>query len=87
MGLFLVFLLGIANFAALGAWLHSGHPLLRRMPVFSMFGGKVSMALEFVMLVGAMLATSSDSSNWVWAYAGYTAMNIFSAWLVHSGRV
>lgn len=87
MGLFLVFLLGIGNFAAHQIVFDSHHPLLARVPFFAMLGGRLSLAVEFAMLLGAMLVVANGSPNWVWIYGAYTVMNLFSAWLIRSGRV
>lgn len=87
MDLFLVFLLGIGNFAAHQAVLESHHPLLSRVPFFAMLGGRLSLAVEFTMLLGAMLVVANGSPNWAWIYAAYTAMKLLSAWLIRSGRV
>lgn len=88
MGLFLVFLLGIGNFAAHKAVLASNHPLLARMPgFFHMLGGRFSLALEFVMLLGALLLVSQGAALWAWFYAGYSAVNQVSAWLIVTERI
>ncbi|MEQ1497654.1 MAG: hypothetical protein ABL914_03255 [Novosphingobium sp.] len=87
MGLFLIFLLGIANFAAHQAVLDSRHPLLDRVPFFYMLGGRFSLAVEFAMLVGAMLVVANGSAGWVFFYALYSGVNLLSAWLIRSGRV
>jgi hypothetical protein len=87
MGLFLIFLLGIANFAAHQSVLDSRHPLLSRVPLFYMLGGRFSLAIEFIMLVGAMLVVANGSAGWALFYSLYTAVNLVSAWLIRSGRV
>lgn len=83
----LVLLLGMANFALHRAVLESAHPLLARTPWFRMLGGKFSLSLEFVMLLGAALLAGEGVALWVWLYAGYTLANAGSAWLILSGRV
>ena len=56
MAVILVFLLGIGNFAVHKAVLESRHPLLGRVPgFFNLLGGRFSLGLEFVMLLGALL--------------------------------
>ncbi|MDG2004986.1 MAG: hypothetical protein P8J20_16805 [Novosphingobium sp.] len=88
MGIAILFLLGIGNFAAHKAVLESGHPLLEQVPwFFAMLGGRFSLFVEFFMLLGAMLMVSAGSAGWVWAYVGYTALNGASAWMILSGRV
>jgi len=88
MPLLLTFLLGVANFGLHKAVLESHHPLLGAVPrYFLLMGGKASLALEFAMLLGAMLLIAQGSSGWAWFYAGYTAVNGASAWLILTGRV
>lgn len=84
----LVFLLGVTNFAVHRAVLNSEHPLLGHVPwFFHLLGGQFSLLVEFVMLLGAMLMVAGGSSGWMWFYAGYSAVNAGSAWLILSGRV
>lgn len=88
MAIFLLFLLGIANFAMHKAVLESGHPLLGRMPwFFHMLGGRFSLWVEFLMLLAAMLMAASGSTTWAWLYAAYSVLNGVSAWLILTGRV
>jgi len=88
MAIFLLFVLGIANFAMHKAVLESRHPLLSRMPwIFHMFGGRFSLVIEFVMLVVAMLMAAAGSLAWAWIYAVYSVLNGISAWLILTGRV
>ena len=56
MGVILIFLLGIANFAVHKAVLESRHPLLGQVPMFfHLLGGRFSLIVEFLMLLGALL--------------------------------
>ncbi|MCX7865361.1 MAG: hypothetical protein N2423_10075 [Novosphingobium sp.] len=88
MGIAVVFLLGIGNFAIHKAVLESGHPLLARLPwLFYLLGGHFSLLVEFFVLLGAMLMAGAGSVAWVWAYVGYSILNAISAWLMLSGRV
>lgn len=88
MGLIVVFFMGIANFALHKAVLNSGHPLLAQMPLFfRTMGGRFSLIVEFTMLLGALLLASQGAGNWVWFYAGYSAVNAASAWLILTGRI
>lgn len=88
MALVLTFLLGIANFALHKAVLESGHPLLGQVPLFyHMLGGRFSLGVEFVMLLGTLLMVGQGSSGWGWFYAGYSAANALSAWLILSRRI
>jgi hypothetical protein len=83
----LTLLLGIGNFAAHKAVLESRHPLLAQMPWMVMLGGRFSLALEFLLLVGALLLMASGHPGWAWGYFAYTALNAVSAWLILSRRV
>jgi hypothetical protein len=88
MGLLLIFLLGIGNFAAHQAVLQSRHPLLGQVPFyFHLLGGKFSLAVEFLMLLGAMLMVAQGSLGWALFYGAYTAVNGLAAWLILSRRV
>lgn len=88
MAILIMFLLGIANFAAHKAVLESGHPLLGQMPWFvHLLGGRASFVVEFLMLLGAMLMVASGAVGWAWGYGVYTLLNGLSAWLILSGRV
>ena len=83
----LTLLLGIGNFAMHKAVLESRHPLLAQMPWMEMLGGRFSLALEFLLLVGALLLLASGHPGWAWAYFAYSALNAVSAWLILSRRV
>jgi hypothetical protein len=86
--LLLTFLLGVGNFALHQAVLESGHPLLGRTPWFvHLLGGRGSLVVEFLLLLGAMLLAGAGNGAWVWAYAGYTALNAVAAWLILTRRV
>jgi len=86
--LFIMFLLGIGNFALHSAVLDSGHPLLGQMPGFvQLLGGRLTLVAEFLILLTAMLLAANGWAQLVWVYAGYTALNGASAWLILSGRI
>ena len=88
MAVFMLFLLGIANFAVHKAVLESGHPLLGRMPwFFHMLGGRLSLGVEFLMLLAAMLSAAAGSVTWAWIYGVWSVLNGISAWLILTGRV
>ncbi|MBA4162512.1 MAG: hypothetical protein C0515_10655 [Novosphingobium sp.] len=88
MGLILLFFLGMGNFAMHKAVLESHHPLLERVPLFyNLLGGRFSLLVEFVMLLGAMLMVAQGSLGWALFYGVYTAFNALSAWLIMSGRI
>src|SRR5690606_20353761 len=87
MAIVLTFLLGIGNFAMHKAVLESRHPMLAQMPWMGLMGGRFSFALEFMLLVGALLLTAHSSSGWGWAYPAYRALNGLAAWLILSRRI
>ncbi len=88
MALIFVFLLGIANFAMHKAVLESGHPMLVQLPsIFRSPGGRMSLFVEFMMLLGTMLVVVNGSAMWVLGYATYSAMNGLSAWLILTHRI
>ncbi|MEO6093261.1 MAG: hypothetical protein ABIT04_11875 [Novosphingobium sp.] len=88
MALFFLFLLGVVNFAMHKAVLESGHPLLGQVPWFvHMLNGRFSLAVEFVMLLAAMLMSAQGSLAWAWGYAFYSVLNGLSAWLILTNRV
>ncbi|WP_454796410.1 hypothetical protein [Novosphingobium lindaniclasticum] len=88
MGLAVVFLLGIFNFAAHKAVLESGHPMLSHIPwFFRPLGGRLSLLVEFAMLLGAMVMVAAGSSGWAWIYLLYSGLNGISAWLVANRRL
>jgi hypothetical protein len=84
----ILFFLGICNFALHKAVLESGHPMLARSPWFAhVLAGRVSLVLEFVVLLAAMLLAYTGWLGAVWIYVGYTSLNGFAAWLILSGRI
>ena len=54
---------------------------------FHLLGGRFSLIVEFLMLLGALLMVSQGSDGWVWLYLGYSGVNAVSAWLILTGRV
>ena len=88
MAILLVFLLGLGNFALHKAVLESRHPLLGELPrVIRRGGGRMSLALEFVVLVGALLLVANGHTAWGWVYFGYSVLNGIAGWLILSRRV
>lgn len=88
MALVIIFLLGVANFAMHKAVLESGHPMVGLAPwYFHLLGGRVSLAVEFLMLLGTMLMVAYGTAGWGWFYALYSVANAASAWLILSGRI
>jgi hypothetical protein len=55
--------------------------------LFQPLGGRLSLVVEFAMLLGAMIMTAAGSVGWLLVYAFYTALNGLSAWLIASGRL
>ncbi|WP_296675345.1 hypothetical protein [Novosphingobium sp.] len=88
MPLIVTFLLGIANFVLHRAVVESGHPLLTSMAgLFHSMGGRAAIAVEFVMLLGAMLLIAQGHTIWAMFYGAYTAFNALAAWLILTERV
>lgn len=68
MAIFFLFLLGIGNFAMHKAVLESGHALLGQVPwFFHLLGGRFSLLVEFLMLLGTMLMVAQGSAGWAWS--------------------
>ena len=87
-GLVVIFLLGIGNFALHTAVLDSGHPLIGQMPGFvKLLGGRLTLISEFLVLLAAMLLAANGWAGLVWAYAGYSALNALSAWLILKRKI
>ncbi|MGB3807488.1 MAG: hypothetical protein WA936_09830 [Erythrobacter sp.] len=86
--LLVLFVLGVANFALHRAVLESGHRLLDELPSGVRKAGKrLTLSLEFAVLLAAMLFAANGSTFAVLVYGGYVGLNAFSAWLMLSGRV
>ncbi len=87
-GLIIVFLLGVVNFALHSAVLRSGHELLAQMPGFvRSLGGRLTLIAEFLVLLAALLLVANGWGGLVWVYAGYSGLNVVSAWLLLTGRI
>ncbi len=85
---FIIFVLGIANFAINRAVFASGHPLLVRLPQVSQtIGRRAALGSEFAVLFFALLLSVRGWPGYAWAYAAYTAFNAGAAWLILSRRV
>jgi hypothetical protein len=88
MVIFFVFVLGIGNFALNRAVLGSGHPALAQMAWLAEgFGRRASLALEFALLLAALLLAAGGHPGWAWVYLGYSALNALAAWLILSRRM
>lgn len=81
-----VFLLGIANFALHSAVLGSGHVVVRALTGGGAVTSRLTLVLEFAVLVVALMASQVDGT-WGWAYALYTACNGAAGWAILSGRI
>lgn len=88
MGIAIVFLLGIANFALHRAVLESGHAIVRTMRASdSIFTPRITLALEFGLLLAAMLLVAYGHSGWGLTYGIYTSLNALMAWLILTRRI
>lgn len=87
MAMVAMFLLGVINFALSKAVLESGHPLLGSTGSMRLFGGRVGLAVEFILLAGSMIMVDSGAVGWAWAYGIYSLANATGAWLVLTRRV
>lgn len=85
MAVLLIFLLGIGNFALHKAVIESGHPMIANTPLFARkIGVRLSLLLEFLVLLAALLLVANGFPTWGWAYAGYSVLNGIAAWLILS---
>jgi hypothetical protein len=83
----IVFLFGMANFAAHKAMLESRHPLLHELPVALLAnGGRLSLLVEFGVLLAAMALAANEWPAAPWIYGFYTAINCIGAWLLLTRR-
>lgn len=88
MALVVVFILGVANFALHKAVLSSGHPLLQD-PAWRMLprDGRVSLALEFIFLVAALLIASRGYQIGMWLYVIYSGFNAVAGYLLLTRKI
>lgn len=83
-----LFCLGAINFALHKAVLESGHRLVESLPrAWRAHGGRLSLSVEFAVLLVAMLVAARAWPGAAWVYAAYTLVNAFGAWLVLGRRV
>ena len=88
LALIIIFLLGIGNFAIHRAVLESGHQLIEQLPGFaSLFGGRLTLVAEFLVLFAALFLAANGWSGIAWAYGVYTGLNVGTAWLILTGRI
>jgi len=88
MAILIIFLLGVGNFALHRAIMESGHPLLGQMPWLGhALSRRLSLGIEFLMLLGGLLLAARGIAWGALGYLGYSLLNAVSAWLILSGRV
>lgn len=88
MAIIITFLLGIGNFALQRAVLDSGHPVLVQLPWFTAgLGARFTLAVEFALLVAALLLASEGATWGPITYVVYSMLNSFSAWLILTHRL
>lgn len=84
----IILVLGVANFALHRAVLDSGHPIVEQVPGFiHRFGGRLTLAAEFAVLLVALLLAANGWPELAWAYLAYSVLNGLSAWLVLTERI
>lgn len=84
----ILFVLGTVNFAVHKAVLESDHPMLDTLPQsFTANGGKLSLVIEFCVLIVAMALSDNGWPAAAWVYGCYSALNAVTAWLLLNGRV
>ena len=85
---FVIFVLGVGNFALNRAVFDSRHPLLARLPRPSRtLARRAALVSEFAVLFFALLLSVRGWPGFVWAYAGYSLFNALAAWLIRGGRL
>ena len=83
-----VFALGIGNFALHRAVLASGHPALAQIRrLLGAAGAWASLALEFTLLLAALVLAVDGRAAWAGLYLGYSVLNALAAWLILSRRI
>ena len=50
-------------------------------------GARLTLGIEFAVLLVAMILAHDQWAGAVLAYAGYTAINAFAAWLILTRRI
>ncbi len=88
MAVIITFLLGMGNFAWHRAVIESGHRMIGDMEPAQLQAIRwLSLSFEFLLLCGALFAARSGHTGWLWAYAGYSALNGGAAWMIVSRRI
>ncbi|GAA4642286.1 hypothetical protein GCM10023115_04810 [Pontixanthobacter gangjinensis] len=88
MEIFVIFLLGIGNFALHRAVMESKHPAIGAISWFAdRAGRRLALGLEFGVLLVAMLLAANGWPELVWGYLIYSGLNGVSGWLILTGRI
>lgn len=88
LALLLTALLGSGNFAMHKAVLRSRHPLLGQVPWLAHPRGRwIGLAVEFGLLLGALLLVAAGHAEWGWVYFSYTVLNGAAAWAILTRRI
>lgn len=87
MAVIIIFLLGIGNFALHRAVMESRHPKLGEIGwSTNRFAKRAMLAVEFTVLLAALLIVASGWTFLVWAYLAYSLLNGLAAWLILTRR-
>lgn len=88
MAIIVVFLLGVANFALHRAALANRGAIIDQLPpILQRLYGRASLAVEFIVLLGAMVLVTHGEPSWAWAYLGYSILNGSAAWFIANTKV
>ncbi|NVD44485.1 hypothetical protein [Qipengyuania atrilutea] len=88
MVIFVMFALGIGNFAIHKAVLQSGHPMLREIKALTGAArGHFTFVAEFAWLLAAMLLAGNGWAGVAWIYALYSGLNLATGWLILTRRI
>ena len=83
-----LFVLGIVNFAVHKAVIDSDHALLGTLPrSFTANGGRLSLLVEFLVLLASMILSAKGWPAAAWGYGFYSALNAITAWLLLNDRI
>jgi Mn2+/Fe2+ NRAMP family transporter len=87
--LILCFILGIANFSLHKAAIESGHPFVEDTKKYfgTHFGPYGSYAIEFVILIAAMLSAGWGSNILPICYLVYTICNGIAVWVLLNNKL
>ncbi|MCB2088485.1 MAG: hypothetical protein R3E18_04480 [Sphingomonadaceae bacterium] len=83
MAIFAIFMLGIGNFALHRAVLESRHPLFGDLSsVSARLSGRITLGIEFAVLLAAMLFAAHGWPSMAWGYGAYSVVNAVAGWLI-----